>query len=42
MEIEVEYEDEREIECPHCHKTSKHIIRGITYADIEPPERDEP
>jgi len=42
MEIEIEYEDEHEIECPYCHKKKRHVVKGVAYGEIEPPGRDEP
>ena len=42
MEIEANYEEEHEITCPHCGKTSKHMIKGSTTVDLEPPDRDGP
>jgi len=36
--MEIEYEDEVEITCPHRNKVSKHTVAGIV--DVEPPERE--
>jgi DNA-directed RNA polymerase subunit RPC12/RpoP len=40
MEVEIDYEDDHEIECPHCGKKSTHTVKGTAVADIEPPERE--
>lgn len=36
-EYEVDYEDD--VVCPNCGKT--HRVKGTTWVDLEPPDRDE-
>ena len=42
MEYESEYETVREMRCPHCHRKSKYVVRGVVYGEIESPEEDGP
>lgn len=42
LEVDVEYSEEHEIECPFCKKKSIHVINGIAHGEIEPPDRDGP
>lgn len=41
MEVEIDYDDQHEIECPYCHKKSIHTIKGVAVGEIEPPDRDD-
>jgi hypothetical protein len=40
MEVEVEFEQEFELECPHCKKKATHTVHGTAIGEVEPPERD--
>ena len=38
MDFQYDYQEEHELECPHCHKRARHTISDTIWVDIEPPD----